>query len=383
MMMSAAHPASRELGADVVVVGGGVIGLACAAALARAGRSVLVLEREPAVARGITSRNSEVVHAGIYYAPGSLKAELCVRGRELVYARSAKFGIAHRKLGKLIVAIEEAELAVLEELQVRGTTNGSPDLALIDARELRRLEPVVAGVGALRSPETGIVDAHALAVSFLAEAEAHGAFLLLRHEVEALSRHAHGWRVSVRVPDGGRQNVDCTAVVNAAGLDCERLARLAGLDVERCGYRLHLCKGDYFALAPGSPLRLSGLVYPVPGQAGLGVHATLDLAGRIRFGPDAEYVEAPSFAVDAEKAEAFARAVQRYLPDLESSWLSPDYAGVRPKLAGPGEPFRDFVVREESDAGQPGLVSCIGIESPGLTAAPAIAERVVALLEAL
>lgn len=378
--MGTVAPAAPEPGADVAVVGGGVVGLACAAALARAGRSVVILEREDAVARGITSRNSEIIHAGIYYQPRSLKAELCVRGSELVYARCAAQGIAHRRTGKLIVAVEDAELGVLEDLCARGSANGAPGLELIDARELRRLEPAVTGVGALRSPATGIVDAHALAVSFLAEAEAHGAYLLLRHEVVSLSRREHGWRVFALAPDGTRQKLDCAAVVNAAGLQSEQIARLAGLDVDRCGYRLHFCKGDYFALAPGAPLSISRLVYPIPSEAGLGIHATIDLGGRVRFGPDAEFVDDVRYDVDPRKAARFAEAGASYLPALRAEWLSPDYAGVRPKLAGEGEGFADFVVCEESLRGLPGLVDCLGIESPGLTAATAIARRVRALL---
>jgi len=341
---------------DVVVIGAGVVGLAAAAFLARVGHCVLVLEAEDAIARGASSRNSEVIHAGIYYPQSSLKAHLCTSGRELLYERCAKYAVPHRRVGKLIVASEESEVAILEELCDRARANGVPGIELIDAAQIRRLEPDVQAVAALSSRETGIVDAHALAMSFQAEAESH---------------------------EGSLESIDCVALVNAAGLASDRIAELAGIDVDACGYRLHPCKGDYFSLAPGTRLQLSRLVYPVPAQSGLGIHATLDLAGRIRFGPDAEYVSEPVYEVDPAKATRFAEAVRRYLPAVEAGWLAPDYAGVRARLAAPGEGFRDFVIAEETAAGFPGLVNCIGIESPGLTAAPAIGQRVAELLAGL
>jgi len=372
-----------ERDSDVVVIGGGVVGLAAAAALAQAGRSVLLVERHGALAQETTTRNSEVVHAGIYYPEGSLKAVLCVAGREALYARCAERGIPHRKLGKLIVATTDAEVAVLEELQRKGTANGVPGLRLVDAAEVARREPCVRAVAALDSPETGIVDGHALSLSLAAEAEAHGAMLVLRAEVRAIAAVSGGYRVELRDADGGDATLACAAVVNAAGLASDAVAALAGLDVDARGYRLHPCKGDYFALAPGAPVRVSQLVYPVPAGAGLGVHATLDLGGRIRFGPDAAYVDRVDYRVDPGKAEAFAAAASRYLPGLSAEWLAPDYAGVRPKLAGPGDGFRDFVVAEESAAGLPGFVNLVGIESPGLTAALPIGERVAELLKSL
>ncbi len=365
------------------MVGGGVVGLACAAALARAGRRVTLLERGAGFGRETTSRNSEVVHAGIYYPEGSWKARLCVEGRERLYERCERLSLPHRRLGKWIVACDAGELATLEGLRARGTENGAPGLALVDAAELARLEPAVRGAGALHSPASGIVDAMALCLSYAAEAEEHGALLLLRTEVCGLDRTGAGWRVRARTAGGEPEAIACGAVVNAAGLGSEAVAALAGVDVRARGYRLHLCKGDYFALAPGAPLRVAKLVYPVPGRAGLGIHATPDLAGRIRFGPDAEYVDRIRYDVDPAKAEAFAAAARRYLPGLRAAWLAPDQSGVRPKLQAPGESFRDFVLAEESEVGLPGLVDLVGIESPGLTAAPAIAERVVSLLAGL
>jgi len=368
---------------DVVVVGAGVVGLAAAAALARAGRSVLVIERHARIAQEATSRNSEVIHAGIYYPPGSLKARLCVGGREALYARCEAFKIPHRRLGKLIVASEPAELETLEELRTRGVANGVPGLEILDRAQVNSREPALSALAALLSPSTGIIDAMTLCLSYAAEAESHGAALVLHTEVLGIEPRSGGYRVTARGGGGETDSIGCAAVVNAAGLGADVLAERVGFDVDASGYRLHPCKGDYFSLAPSAPLRVSQLVYPVPSVAGLGIHATLDLGGRIRFGPDAEYVDRVSYEVDPAKAELFASRVRRYLPQLETDWLSPDYAGVRPRLAAPGEPFRDFVVAEESAAGLPAFVNCIGIESPGLTAAPAIADRVVDLLRSL
>jgi len=369
--------------ADVVVVGAGVVGLAAAAALARSQRGVLVLERHGRIASEISSRNSEVIHAGIYYPAGSFKAEMCVEGRERLYRYCENRGVSHRQLGKLIVATCEEEIGVLEELRERGQANGVPGLEMLSAAEVHRREPALRAAAGLWSPHTGIVDAHALCLSYAAEAESSGAQIALRTRVIGIEPMGNGFRVTAVGGDGEASAVSCAAVVNAAGLSSDAVAELVGIDVDQRGYRLHLCKGDYFSLAPGAPLRVTHLVYPIHTTAGLGVHATLDLGGRIRFGPDTTYVDSVDYGIDAEKAGSFAEAVRRYLPALQTEWLSPDYAGVRPKLAGPGESFRDFVIAEESAAGLPGFVNLIGIESPGLTAAGAIAERVVALLRDL
>lgn len=369
--------------ADVVVIGAGAVGLACGAALARAGRSVVVVERHAGIARETSSRNSQVVHAGLYYPPGSLKGRLCVEGAERLRARCAREGIPQRALGKLVVATTDAELAALEALRAQGEANGARGLALVDGAAVARREPHVVARGALWSPHTGIVDAHALCASFAAELARFGGALLLKSEVVALAPRAQGWCIAVRGPNGEREQADCGAVVNAAGLAADAVAALAGIDVAAAGLRQHPCKGDYFALAPSAPLRFAGLVYPVAAGPGLGVHVTLDLGGRVRFGPDAEYVARLDTAVDAAKRARFAEAAQRYVPALRAEWLSPDQAGIRPKLAGPGEAFRDFAIREESALGLPGLVTLAGIESPGLTASEAIGARVAHLLASL
>jgi L-2-hydroxyglutarate oxidase LhgO len=368
---------------DVVVVGAGVVGLAAAAALARSHRGVVVLEQHDRIASEISSRNSEVIHAGIYYPEGSEKARTCVEGRERLYRHCEDRGVSHRQTGKIIVATSDDEVGVLEELRERGLANGAPGLEMLSAAEVGRREPAVRAVAGLHSPRTGIVDSHALCLSYAAEAESRGAQIVLRARVVEIEPIPSGFRVTAAGAGGEHSAVTCASLVNAAGLSADAVAELVGIDVDQRGYRQHPCKGDYFSLAPGAPLRVNQLVYPVHTTAGLGVHATLDLGGRIRFGPDTTYVDSVDYRIDAEKAESFAEAIRRYLPGLRTEWLSPDYAGVRPKLAGPGESFRDFVIAEESEAGLPGLVNLIGIESPGLTAAGAIAERVVDLLRGL
>ena len=368
---------------DVVVIGGGVVGLAAAAALAQDGRSVWLLERRDGLLREASSRNSGVIHAGLYYPPGSLKAESCVEGRERLYAHCERLGLPHRRTGKWVVAVEEAEVATLEAIQERGRSCGVDGLEIVDAASFARRAPGACGVAALHSRETGIVDAHAFGMSLAAEAEAAGAVIALRQEVCGIESVAGGYRVEAR-SDGESAAVRCAAVVNAAGLAADRVAALVGLDVDALGYRLHPCKGDYFSLAPGAPLRIDTPIYPVPAGPGLGIHATPDLAGRVRFGPDAHYVDDPDdLAVDGAKAAAFAEAARRYLPEIRDEWLAPDDAGLRAKRAAPGQGFRDFVLAEESGAGLPGFVDCIGIESPGLTASLALAERVRALLVSL
>jgi len=365
---------------DAVVIGAGIVGLASAAALAAAGRSVFVFERNHAIARETSARNSEVIHAGIYYPPGSLKAELCVAGRIALYERCRRLRIPHRACGKWIVATDADEVATLETLRTRAQANGVFDLALRDAGAVRRREPAVRAVAALHSPSSGIVDTAALCLSFAAESEQHGAVLLKGSEIGDIERRGGAWTIEVRGPDGESQPARARAVVNAAGLASDAVAARAGFDVDALGYRIHPCKGDYFSLAPAAGVHLDSLVYPTPAGPGLGIHATIDLAGRIRLGPDAEYVAGIRYDVDATKADRFAEAVRRFLPAVDAGHLQPEMAGIRPRLAAPGESFRDFVVREESDRGAPGFVNLIGIESPGLTAAPAIADRVVSLL---
>jgi L-2-hydroxyglutarate oxidase LhgO len=366
---------------DVVVVGAGVIGLACAASLSQRGDSVLIIERHALPGQETSSRNSGVIHAGLYYPAGSLKARMCVRGRELLYARAARRGIAHNKLGKLVVASEPEEVPKLEALLETATKNGAPGLRWLDRAEVAREEPALRAQAAMFSPETGIVDAHELMADYRAEAAAHGAELVLHTRVLEIEQRGDHYRIaSEQTQTGERAHIQARGIVNAAGLAASDVARSAGVPVAELGYVQQLCKGDYFQVAPRIARMLKHLIYPMPVHAGLGVHLTFDTGGQLRAGPDTEYIPTPSYTVDPAKGAAFCAAVRRYLPAVEESDFSPDYAGLRPKLQGPGQPFRDFVIEEASPHGLPRMINLLGIESPGLTASEAIAEYVRDLL---
>lgn len=366
---------------DTVIVGAGVIGLACAAALAKRGDTVLVLEQNSSPGQETSSRNSGVIHAGLYYPKNSLKARMCVRGRELLYERAARRGIPHRKLGKLVIASEASEVPKLEALTKTAIDNGAPGLVLLDQSEVAKREPHVRAVAALYSPETGIVDAHELVADYRAEAITHGAELILRTRVVGIERTSDRYRITTeQTASAERADVLATHVINAAGLHASDIAALAGVPIAQLGYVQQLCKGDYFQVAARIGRMLSHLIYPMPVHAGLGVHLTFDTGGQLRAGPDTEYIATPSYLVDPAKRSAFAAAVSRYLPMVTEDDFEPDYAGLRPKLQGPGQPFRDFVIEEGSSHGLPGFVNLLGIESPGLTASEAIAELVSSML---
>ncbi len=362
---------------DCVVVGAGVVGLAVARRLARAGREVIVLEAADAIGTGTSSRNSEVIHAGIYYPTGSLRARLCVPGRDALYDYCAAHGVEHRRIGKLIVATEEDQLPKLAAIRVQAAANGVTDLEEIDAATARAWEPNLRTVGALLSPSTGIVDSHGLMLALLGDAEEAGAMLALLSPLVRSHRSTDGFELEV----GGAEpmRIACSTLVNAAGLGAWAVARgLEGLDADHVPPRV-LAKGNYYALAAGrSPF--SRLVYPVPVEGGLGVHLTLDLAGQARFGPDVEWLgdrtEPVDYAVDPVRADSFYGAVRAYWPDLPDGALVPAYSGVRPKLSGPGQPQADFLIQGPDAHGIDGLVNLFGIESPGLTSCLAIADRV-------
>jgi L-2-hydroxyglutarate oxidase LhgO len=365
----------------LTVVGAGVVGLAVAARLAPRFGDTVIVERQPKHGQETSSRNSEVIHAGIYYPTQSLKARLCVRGNRLLYELASRRGIPHRHSGKLIVATSSQELPELERLMAQAMANGAL-LERLSAGEARALEPNVRGVGALWSPTTGVVSAHALMDALLHDAKAAGATLQTRAELVGLERREGAYHLTLDTPDGP-ESFSSERVVNAAGLEADTVAALAGIDVDAVGYRLSWCKGSYFALAAGKGRLVSRLVYPVPNRVSLGVHAVVDVGGeRLRFGPDAEYLDGrrAEYSVDEAKRVQFGAAVRRLFPGVADDDLTPDFAGIRPKLQGPGDPFRDFVIREERSRGLPGLVSVIGTDSPGLTSALAIAEEVEHLL---
>jgi L-2-hydroxyglutarate oxidase LhgO len=359
---------------DAVVIGAGLVGLAVARALALAGREVVILEAEDAIGTHTSSRNSEVIHAGIYYPKGSLKARACVAGRERLYAYCAERGVPHRRCGKLIVASDAAQLPELEGILARGQANGVADVARISVAEAHAMEPELSCVAALHSPSTGIIDSHALMLAYLGDAESAGAMLALKSPLERAVVRSGG--IELRV--AGAEPVLARSVVNCAGIRAPGVARrIEGYPAQKAPRELY-AKGNYYTLARRSPF--TRLVYPVPEPGGLGVHVTLDLGGRARFGPDVEWVQAIDYRVDPRRAERFYAAIRRYWPGLPEGALEPGYAGIRPKISGPGEPAADFVLQGPREHGVAGLVQLFGIESPGLTASLALADDAAALL---
>jgi L-2-hydroxyglutarate oxidase LhgO len=359
---------------DALVIGAGVVGLAVGRALALRGLETIVLERESSIGTGTSSRNSEVIHAGIYYPTGSLKAQLCVRGKELLYAYCADKGIAHRRCGKLIVATSAEQGPVLEQLQATGRDNGVEGLRLLTGAQARALEPPLACEAALLSESTGIVDSHAYMLALLGDLESAGGALAYG-AIVAGGRCSEGGLV-LDVRGDTPMEIEAGLVVNCAGLQAQEIAqRLDGMPAGRIP-PLHRAKGNYYSLSGRSPF--SRLIYPVPEPGGLGVHLTLDLGGQARFGPDVEWVDALDYRVDPARAASFYASIRRYWPGLPDGALQPAYAGIRPKLSGPGEPAADFVIQTPAEHGVRGLVNLFGIESPGLTAALAIGEQVAA-----
>jgi L-2-hydroxyglutarate oxidase LhgO len=358
---------------ECMVIGAGVVGLALARHLARNGHEVVVLEAEDRIGTGISSRNSEVIHAGIYYPSGSQKARLCVAGNRALYAFCGAHGVDHRRCGKLIVATDETQIEALHQLSARAEANGVMDLQWLDAHEARRIEPLLHCRAALLSPSTGIIDSHGLMRALRMEAEAAGASVVLKSPVLSGRQASAGLEIEV----GGADPMTLVAgrVFNCAGLGALALARtFEGIRAEVLPpLPRQFAKGNYYGLSGPAPF--TRLVYPVPSQGGLGVHLTLDLGGQARFGPDVEWVDHEDYDVDPHRADGFYLEVRKYWPGLPEGALRPAYAGIRPKLHGPGEPAPDFLIQREDTHGLPGLVNLFGIESPGLTACLALAEE--------
>jgi L-2-hydroxyglutarate oxidase LhgO len=362
---------------QVVVVGAGIIGLAVARALALRGWDTIVAEKSASIGAGISSRNSEVAHGGMYYPSGSLRARHCVLGRRALYAYCDSHGVPYRRVGKLIVAADDSETIKIAAIYEQGLANGVEAMSLLDAAGARRLEPNLHCAAAVLSRETGIVDTHALMLSLLGDIEAHGGVLALRTPIERLDRRKGRW--IVRFGGAAPEAIAVDAVVNSAGLDAQALAEVADSYPASRIPPLRMAKGHYFSCA--GPRAFSHLIYPAPVDGGLGVHLTLDLGGRVRFGPDVEWIDAIDYDVSVERADGFYAAIRRYWPGLPDHSLTPDYAGIRPKLTGPGQPAADFVIDGPQRHHIPGLVHLFGIESPGLTASLSLAEDVADQLE--
>ncbi len=361
---------------QVLVVGAGVVGLAVAREAALAGHDVIVAEAQAGIGTGISSRNSEVIHAGMYYPTDSRRARHCVRGNRMLYGYCAAHGVPHRKSGKFIVATNEAERAKLEAIHAQGLKNAVPGLEMIGGNAARALEPELTCVAALHSPETGIIDSHSYMLALQGDLEDRGGVIAFATPVESMAPSGSGWRVRFGGSEPGALEVD--AVINAAGLGAQALARrMEGFPADKIP-RLVYAKGNYFGYA-GKPA-FTRLIYPTPVDGGLGVHVTLDMAGRMRFGPDVEWVDREYYEVDPSRAESFYERIRTYWPGLPDHSLVPDYSGIRPKLTGPGEPAADFMILGPRDHGLRGLVQLFGIESPGLTSSLAIAQEAVGYL---
>jgi L-2-hydroxyglutarate oxidase LhgO len=357
---------------EAVVIGAGVVGLACARALARAGKEVLILERHSEIGSEVSARNSEVIHAGIYYAPGSLKARLCVAGRRQLYEFCEAHGVAHWRCGKLIVATSGDQESRLADIKSRAEANGVDDLAFLSRREALGMEPELQCTAALWSPSTGIVNSHELMLALLGEAERHDAMLALQSPVASAEVLEHGIRLVIGSESGDELLAEI--VVNSAGLSAPSLAgRISGFP-HGLAPRSYLAKGNYFSLSGRAPF--TRLIYPVPEPGGLGVHLTLDLGGQARFGPDVEWVEEVNYDVDPERGNRFYSAIRKYWGGLPDNALQPAYSGIRAKIVAPGEPDADFRIQGPAEHGVPGLVNLFGIESPGLTSCIAIADAV-------
>ena len=366
---------------DAAVIGAGVVGLAIARALALAGRDVVVIEASETIGTEVSSRNSEVIHAGIYYPSNSRKAVHCVRGRERLYTYCRQHGVGHDRLGKLIVATSDAQRDTLGAIARQAAANGVDDLRLLERAEVLRLEPALHAVAALHSPSTGIVDSHGLMLALQGDAEDRGALIAFQSRVTGGTAHAGdngGIELCVEDASGTSMSFQAGIVVNSAGLDAQGVARAIGGMPDHAIPPLYYARGCYFTMSERSPF--SHLIYPVPEEGGLGVHVTLDLAGQCRFGPDVEWIDTLDYTVDPARADRFYPVIRNYWPDLQDGTLMPGYAGIRPKVAGPGQPAGDFMVVGPRQHGITGLVHLFGIESPGLTSALSLADKVCAEL---
>lgn len=362
---------------DTVVIGAGVVGLAVGRTLAMQGREVIVMERHDQIGEETSSRNSEVIHAGIYYPKGSLKAKLCVRGRDLLYDYCDSHNVDYKRLGKLIVASDNSQCDALEQIYQKALANGVDDVHYVEEAELKKIEPALRAVRAIRSPSTGIIDTHSLMLAYQGDLEAHGGVVALGSPLVGGRTIEGGFELNV----GGEEpsTLRCREVINCGGLGAQQVAQMIEGIPPASIPQQYLSRGCYFTLAGRAPF--SHLIYPLPNNAGLGVHLTIDMGGQARFGPDTEWVDAVDYTVDPSRGDAFYDSVRAYYPDLPDGSLMPGYSGIRPKISGPNETAADFMIQGPETHGITGWVALYGIESPGLTSSLAIAEYVTRLLE--
>jgi L-2-hydroxyglutarate oxidase LhgO len=373
---------------DVVVIGAGVVGLACAAESAMHGLRTVIVEKHESFGMETSSRNSEVIHSGIYYPTGSLKARLCVQANKNLYSECERLGVWTRKCGKLIVAVTSEEIRPLEKLYARGIENGIDGMQILDAHEAKKLEPSITCSAAIFLPSTGILDSHELMKSYLTEAKGYGADVVFNITFLAAERKHNAYRVTLKDSRAETINIETRYVINSAGLHADKVASSIGIDIDKAGYRLHHNRGHYYAVSHAKSKMISRLVYPLPHEklVTVGIHITVDRSGKVKLGPDMEYLdpsipESDWYIFDESRREFFYGAVKHYFPLLELGDLSPDQVGVRPKLTGSEKEIKDFIIREEINMGLLGVVNLIGIESPGLTCAREIAREVFRILK--
>ena len=366
--------------ADVIIIGAGVIGLAIAGEIGRKDKNVTVVERHPTFGQEISGRNSEVIHSGIYYPEGSLKARFCVEGKRFLCQLCKERNIPHKRLGKLIVATNNAEVENLEELISRGKNNGVEDLRLLTKSEIKKIEPNIRAICAIHSPSTGIIDTHQLMRYLEYLAKEKGVIFAYGCEVIGIQKKQEGYQIDICDVDGKKLTMLSPVLINSAGLQSDKTAQMAGIGIKKARYKLHYCKGEYFRVRGSKSGFINHLVYPTPGDISFGIHTVTDLQGQLKLGPNAFYVEEINYDVDPSHKPEFYESTKGFLPFIESDDLSPDMAGIRPKLQGSGQPVKDFVVSHEERREFPGLVNLIGIDSPGLTASLAIAKYVKSML---
>lgn len=362
----------------ITIIGAGIVGLAIAAELSKKFDSIVLLERYEKFGQGISSRNSEIIHSGIYYPVNSLKALLCVKGAQLLYKYCEKYSIPHARTGKLIVATEQSELVDLYKLLNRGIQNSVSELTFMKKSEISKIQPNVNALAAIHSPNTGIVDTHSLMKQLHNSARSSGVIFSFNSEVNSIASQKNRYVIGIKNDD---YRFSSKIIINSSGLSSDYIAQLAGINVDNAGYRLSYCKGSYFYYAKTSPIDM--LVYPIPEEdlTGLGIHTGLDLGGRLRFGPDTEYTDCLDYNVGFNKRDTFYESASKIVKGLDKEAFNPDMAGIRPKIKGRG--FKDFVIRHESEKGLEGFINLIGIESPGLTAAPAIANYIKGMVEGI
>ncbi|MCK4667559.1 NAD(P)/FAD-dependent oxidoreductase [Candidatus Dependentiae bacterium] len=365
---------------DITIIGAGVVGLSISEKLSRSDKEIILLEKHDGFGREASSRNSEVIHTGIYYPKTSLKTQLCVEGNKLLYELCEEKAIPYNRVGKIIISNSEEESDQLQQLLQCGKDNGVNRLEIISSNEIKELEPHVKGVSGLYSPDSGILDSHSLMHYYEQESIRNGVTVAYNCEVIGIEKSMEGYIIEILDADGENFKILTEILINSSGLNSDKIASLLGIDIDSVGYRLHPCKGEYFNISNRHKGKVRHLIYPAPTKLSLGLHAVVELDGRLKLGPNAFYVNEINYDINLEHRIDFFKSAEKYFDFLEEDDLQPDQAGIRAKLQKPGEVFRDFIIKEESDLGFPGLINLIGIESPGLTAAPAIARFVFEMI---